>query len=57
MEEAQKHHVGWEKNETKEYIAYNSTNDTLELTHGDRHQKMVGWGLGGGTGFTAGGKG
>ena len=57
MQEAQKHHVGWEKNETKEYIVYNSINDTLELTHGDRHQKMVGWGLGGGTGFTAGGKG
>lgn len=46
-QESQNIMLGERRLESKEYIVYNSTNDALELTHGDRHQKMVGCGLGG----------
>lgn len=42
---------------TKEYMVYDDINDSLGLTHNDRHQKVVSWGLGGGSEFTGGARG
>lgn len=51
MQESQIHYVERKKTETKEYIVYDSVNERLELIPGDRHQKVIICGLGGGSEF------
>lgn len=41
-----------ERRQTKGYIVCDSLHEGLELIPGDRHKKVVVWGLGGGSEFT-----
>lgn len=52
MQESQMQYVERKKTETKEHIVYDSVSDRLELIPGDRHQKVIVCGLGGGSEFT-----